>query len=105
MNFSLASQHGNQSVARHQNPQTQQFGSQPHGAAPQNTHGSPRQQQLGAGTQNPHGPTPGAETQAENIRKILTCCSIVASDLQQIDLLGTGNGGHVYKLVAVIRGY
>lgn len=73
-------------------------------------HGAPIQQQSYAGTQQHSHGSPGlhyraghqtqqaqAKSQAENIRQILTCGSIVANDLQQIELLGTGNGGHVYK--------
>lgn len=92
-----------------QNSNSQQFGSRPHvvpmqqqpyaGQQP-NPHASP-ELHYRARSHNPQVPIhhSGAQTksQAENIRQILTCGSIVASDLQQIELLGKGNGGLVYK--------
>ena len=87
-----------------QNQPVQQYGAGHHGAPIQ------QQQQSYPGSQQHSHTSPGlqcraghqptqaqAKSQAENIRQILTCGSIVASDLQQIDLLGNGNGGQVYK--------
>ena len=41
----------------------------------------------------------GTQSRAENIKEILTCGRIMINDLQEIGLLGTGNGGQVYKYV------
>lgn len=38
-----------------------------------------------------------ATSQAENIQKILTCGQINVEDLQHVELIGSGNGGQVYK--------
>ena len=37
------------------------------------------------------------QSRAENIKEILTSGRVTAADLQQIELIGSGNGGHVYK--------
>ncbi|XP_045156807.2 dual specificity mitogen-activated protein kinase kinase 5-like [Mercenaria mercenaria] len=63
---------------------------------------SPSQQRTSPGSIQMHQVSPGHygagnQSRAENIKEILTCGRMTADDLQQIALIGSGNGGHVYK--------
>jgi len=39
----------------------------------------------------------GHDAGASNIQQLLTCGTIDVRHLQQVELIGSGNGGHVYK--------